>query len=127
MKPEACSGRTLAFLGDAVWSLLVREHLIENGRGKGSTLQKESIHYVSARAQASFYSQLHEASFFTADEEETYKRGRNSNAGSVPHSTPVAVYRSSTGFEAILGALYLEKNEKRIRQIWDTIRTMKER
>ena len=127
MKPEACSGRTLAFLGDAVWSLLVREYLIENGNGKGSALQKESIHYVSARAQAEFYTQLHEASFFNEEEEETYKRGRNSNAGSVPRSTPVAIYRSSTGFEAILGALYLDRNDTRIRQIWDTIRTMKER
>ena len=127
MKPEACSGRTLAFLGDAVWSLLVREYLIENGQGKGSTLQKESIHFVSARAQASFYDLLHEASFFSEEEEETYRRGRNSNAGSVPRSTPVAIYRSSTGFEAILGALYLDRNDKRIRQIWDTIRTMKER
>lgn len=120
------SGSTLAYLGDAVWSLLVREALIQDGEGKGEALQKKSVQYVSAKAQASFYDKLHEEGFFTVEEEEYFKRGRNAHTGSVPHHTSVSVYRKSTGFEAILGALKLNQNEDRIREIWHKVRTLKE-
>lgn len=125
MKPSDCSGRTLAFLGDAVWSLKVREWLVEERKGGGNRLQQESIRYVSARAQADFYEKLHEEGFFTEEEEEIFRRGRNGNAGTVPHNTDVGTYRISTGFEAVLGALWLEKNESRIEEIWEKIRTLK--
>ena len=120
------SGSTLAYLGDAVWSLLVREALIQDGEGKGEALQKKSVQYVSAKAQASFYDKLHEEGFFTEEEEECFKRGRNAHTGSVPHHTSVSVYRKSTGFEAILGALKLNQNEDRIKEIWHKVRTLKE-
>ena len=120
------SGSTLAYLGDAVWSLLVREALIQDGEGKGEALQKKSVQYVSAKAQASFYDKLHEEGFFTEEEEEYFKRGRNAHTGSVPHHTSVSVYRKSTGFEAILGALKLNQNEDRIKEIWHKVRTLKE-
>ena len=124
MKPNDCSGRTLAFLGDAVWSLAVRAYLVEEGKNRGNQLQKLSISYVSARAQASFYQKLHDEGFFSEEEEETYRRGRNGNAGTVPHNTDVGTYRMSTGFEAVLGALYLGNNEKRIREIWQKVRSL---
>lgn len=125
MKANECSGRTLAFLGDAVWSLLVRSALIEDGEGKGKTLQKKSISYVSAKAQSAFYEALHEENFFTEAEEDNYHRGRNADAGSVPKNTDVQTYRMSTGFEALLGALYLEGKQERIQEIWDKVRTLK--
>lgn len=125
MKSSECSGRTLAFLGDAVWSLKVREWLVEGKIGGGNRLQRESIRYVSAKAQADFYERLHEEGFFTEEEEETFRRGRNGNAGTVPHNTDVGTYRISTGFEAVIGALYLEKNERRIEEIWEKIRSLK--
>lgn len=125
MKPNECSGRTLAFLGDAVWSLMVRSTLIENGECKGKTLQKKSISYVSAKAQSAFYDQLHELSFFSDEEEDIYHRGRNSDNGSVPKNTDPQTYRMSTGFEAILGALYLMGKQERIQEIWDKVRTLK--
>ena len=81
----------------------------EKGEGKGSQLQKKSIAYVSAKAQCMFYETLHEQGFFTDEEEEYFRRGRNGNAGTVPHNTDVKVYRISTGFEALLGALWAEK------------------
>lgn len=118
MKVNDLSGRTLAFLGDAVWSLVVREYLIENGEGKGKKLQKESISFVSAKAQASFYESLHEDNFFTDSEEEIFHRGRNSNTGAVPKNTDVQVYRMSTGFEALIGALHLENKDERIQEIF---------
>ena len=119
MTPQECSGRTLAFLGDAVWSLFVRNDLIENGQGRGSQLQKKSIAYVSAKAQAKFYTVLHEEQFFTEAEEEVYRRGRNGNAGTVPNNTDTGTYRMSTGFEAVIGALKLNGDERRIEEIWE--------
>ena len=84
------------------------------------------MHYVSANAQASFYQALHEEGFFTAEEEAIYKRGRNAHGSTVPKNTDVGIYRISTGFEAILGALYLENNMDRIHTIWDKVRTLQE-
>lgn len=117
MSVEAYSGRTLAFLGDAVWSLAVRRYLLAQGQGKGKQLQKLSISYVSAKAQARFYEQLHERHFFTEWEEEIFRRGRNANSGAVPKNTDVQIYRISTGFEAILGALDIEGKPERVEQI----------
>lgn len=117
------SGRTLAYLGDAVWSLLVREYWVKKGEGDGNKLQQKTIAYVSAKAQAFFYQKLHEEGFFSEEEEEIFRRGRNAHSGVVPHNTDVGTYRISTGFEALIGALYLVQNEERIRQIWDKVRT----
>ncbi len=120
------SGRTLAYLGDAVWSLIVREYLVVNGAGNGSKLQQKTVSYVNARAQASYYDSLHEAQFFTEEEEEAFKRGRNDSAGTVPRGTPTATYRKSTGFEAIIGMLKLTKNMTRIEEIFERVITLRE-
>ncbi len=125
MNTNTCSGRTLAFLGDAVWSLLVREYLVVNGEGKGKKLQKDSIAYVSAKAQASFYTALHNQQFFTEEEEEVFHRGRNANDGATPKNTDVQTYRISTGFEAILGALHLEGKQDRIHDIFNEVLKVK--
>lgn len=121
MKVEECSGRTLAFVGDAVWSLLVRRELVKSGQGKGKKLQDLAVHFVSAKAQASFYDLLHEEGFFEEEEEEWYHRGRNSSTGTVPKNTPVQIYRKSSGFEAIIGGLELRENWARIEQIWHKV------
>lgn len=126
MNPTEISGRTLAFLGDAVWSLTIREMLIEDGKTRGKTLQKDTIAYVSAKAQCHFYEVLHEEGFFTEEEEEFFHRGRNSNLGKVPGSVSPQVYRISTGFEAILGGLQLGQKWDRVRQIRDKVRTLLE-
>lgn len=118
MQVNECSGRTLAFLGDAVWSLAVRKYLLEKGEGKGKKLQKESIRFVSAKAQAAFYERMHEEGFLSEEEETIFKRGRNANSGAVPKNTDVIIYRMSTGFEAVLGALELMDREERIHEIF---------
>lgn len=126
MRYQDCSGRALAYLGDAVWSYLVRKHLLLEGEGKGARLQKYTIGYVSAKAQAAFYDALHEDRFFTEEEEEVFKRGRNDHSGSVPKNTDVSIYRKSTGFEAIFGMLSIQENENRIQEIWEEIKKRKE-
>lgn len=126
MDVQQYSGRTLAFLGDAVWSLIVRKYLIETGDTKGKVLQKDAIAYVSAKAQASFYDALHNENFFTEEEEELYRRGRNSHSGAVPRNTDVQTYRMSTGFEAVLGGLDLENKQDRIQEIFQAVIKIKE-
>ncbi len=126
MSAEQCSGRTLAFLGDAVWSLVVRRWLIEQGEGSGKVLQTRAAAFVSAKAQAAFYELLHAEGFLSEEEESAFRHGRNANAGTVPHHTPVAVYRKSTGFEAVIGMLELAGKRERIEEIWQEVRKLSE-
>ena len=79
------SGRTLAFLGDVTWSYYVRRYLVETRLTRGSDLQRHAVRYESAKAQAEFYRILHEEGFFTEEEEEAYRRGRNDHTGTVPN------------------------------------------
>ena len=118
MRPDEHSGRTLAYLGDAVWSLKSREYLIDRGYGTGRQLQSKTIKLVSAKAQAKVYDTLHEEGWFTEQEEEIFRRGRNDNAGSVPNHTDVLTYRRSTGIEAVIGWLRLEGNDARIDELF---------
>lgn len=126
MKVSECSGSTLAYLGDAVYSLMVREYLIEKGYGRAKDLQRESVRFVSAKAQARVFHALEQEGFFTEDELEIYRRGRNFKSHSIPKNTDVLTYRSSTGVEAVIGYWHLEKNETRLRQFWDKVRTLME-
>lgn len=105
----------LAFLGDAVYSLYVREKLVRAGGGKASDFQKAAAKIVSAKGQSEFLSAI-EASL-TERETEIFKRGRNAKKGTKAKSASVADYNRSTGFEAVLGYLYLSGNGARIRAL----------
>ncbi|MFV0380017.1 MAG: Mini-ribonuclease 3 [Anaerorhabdus sp.] len=118
IKVNALSGSTLAYLGDAMWSLLVREYLVNLGYQKPKDLQELSVKFVSAKAQAKLYFMLKEKDFFTDEENDIFKRGRNFKGDSTPKNTDVTTYRVSTGFEAIIGYLYLNGNKKRIDTIF---------
>lgn len=126
MRSNEISGSTLAYLGDAVWSLAVREYLIDKGYARAKDLQTKSVLFVSAKAQAAFYYKLEDENFFTEQENEIFKRGRNFKSDSIPKNTDVATYRVSTGFEAVLGYWYMEKKLDRIGLCWDKVRTMVE-
>lgn len=118
MNPSDLSGSNLAFLGDAVLSLLVRTWLLERGITKAGRLQKLSVQYVSAKAQARFMHSLLEEGALTEEELEIYKRGRNFHSASRAKNADVVTYRVATGFEALLGYWHLTRNEERLRQIW---------
>lgn len=126
MMTNELTGSTLAYLGDAVWSLLVRDYLVEKGYRKAKDLQTKSVSFVSAKAQAFFYYKLDEEQFFTDEEGDIFKRGRNFKSDSVPKNTDVSTYRVSTGFEAVLGYWYIEKKEERIKELWDKVKTLVE-
>lgn len=126
MKISEISGSTLAYIGDAIWSLYVREYLVNKGYNRAKDLQTKSVRFVSAKAQAGFYFKLMEDEFFLEDELEIFKRGRNFKSDSVPKNTDVATYRTSTGFEAVLGYWYIEKKTDRLNECWDKVRTLAE-
>lgn len=100
----------LAYLGDAVYELYIREHLINLKVGKVKDLQKASIEYVSAESQAKILDTLEKNNFFKEEEIDIIKRGRNAHSHS-SKSTDIITYKKSTGFETLIGYLYLnDKN-----------------
>ena len=123
MKTAELTGSTLAYLGDAVWSLLVREYLIEQGYTKAKDLQVNSINYVSAKSQVRIFRHFEEVNYFDEKDLEIYRRGRNFKSDSIPKNTDVKTYRSSTGFEALIGFWYIEHRETKLVQFWEEVKT----
>ena len=106
---------TLAFLGDAVYSLYVRERLtVENG-GKAADLQRVASKVVSAQGQSEFLEKLFP--LFTEEEADVFRRGKNAKKATKSKSASNLEYSRSTGFEAVLGYLYLIGEEDRIKEL----------
>lgn len=108
---------TLAYLGDAVYEIYIREKLIKNGLAKVEDLQKSAITYVSAKGQANILTNLLDNNILTEEEIEVVKRGRNYKRSSHPKHTDIITYKLSTGFEALIGYLYLSNNHQRLEEI----------
>ncbi len=109
----------LAYLGDAVFTLFVRERLVAVTSGKPSELQKASSKIVSARFQSEFLERL--LPLFTEEEAEVFRRGRNAKKPTKSKSASAGEYNRSTGFEAVLGFLYLIGDESRINELLSQI------
>lgn len=117
----------LAYMGDAVYEQAIREHLLRSGRVKPNVLHKEATRYVSAKSQAVILQEMLATEFLTEDEQAIMRRGRNAKSGSVPKNTDVATYKSSSGYEAVLGYLYLlGKTERTEQLIVESIRIIEE-
>ena len=108
---------TLAFLGDAVYSLLVREMLLKVANRPTNALHKESIKLVNANCQAEMIKKV--LPLLTEDEEAIFKRGRNAHSGHVPKNQSDADYRYATGLETLYGYLYLIGDFERIMYIFN--------
>ncbi|OZS78576.1 ribonuclease III [Tetzosporium hominis] len=107
----------LAYMGDAVLERAVREHLLVNGMIRPNALHREATNYVSAKAQSLIVHTMLDNEFLTEEETATYRRGRNAKSGTVPKNTDVQTYRASTGFEAVLGSLYLRGEHDRVEEL----------
>lgn len=103
---------TLAFLGDAVYALYVRDKLVRSHSGKAGELQRTASKVLSARGQSAFLERV--LPLFTEDEEEVYRRGRNAKKATKSKNADAVEYARSTGFEAVLGYLYLSGDNERI-------------
>lgn len=104
-RPQEYSPLVLAYVGDAVYEAYVRTHLVKGGNIPVHHLHRMSTNYVSAKAQ----SDIIEALLDSLDEEEirVFKRGRNAKAATTPKNADLNDYRRATGFEALVGYLYL--------------------
>lgn len=112
---------TLAYMGDAVYEVYIREDLIKKGIAKVEDLQKEAIKYVSAKSQARILKYLLDIGYLSNEEIDVVKRGRNYKRGSHPKNTDIITYKNSTGFEALIGYLYLSDKIDRVTEIVNLI------
>ena len=110
----------LAYLGDAVYELYIREHLINSGFCKVNDLQNESLKYVTAISQINHLKRLMDNNFLTESEIEIIKRGRNMTSHR-SKTTDIVTYKRSTGLECLIGSLKIDKNETRINEIMEFI------
>lgn len=108
---RAYSPLTLAYIGDGIYDLIIRTVVVGRGNQPASKLHKKTTTYVKARAQAAMIEAL--LPFLTEEEIAVYKRGRNAKSYTSAKNASIEDYRKATGFEALLGYLYLaEKNER---------------
>lgn len=107
--------KTLAYIGDVVYELYIREHVISNSHEQVNKLHKKTVKYVSAKAQAKIVESL--TDYLTEEEKDIIRRGRNADANTVPKNTDVVTYKIATGFEALIGYLYLNKSETRLKDL----------
>lgn len=112
------SPSTLAFVGDAVYGLLVRSRLAEVERPVGE-LHKKSVEYVNANAQRNAYELIKD--MLTEDEIAIYKRGRNNHVGQIPKNSTSGVYHAATGVEALFGYLHLNGENERLNELFSVI------
>ena len=106
---------TWAYIGDSVYELYIRMHLVNNSKAKPHKLHMESIKYVKAKSQADILKKIEK--FLTEKELEIVKRGRNAENHHLPKNATVQDYMYSTGFEALIGYLYLTKQDERLIEI----------
>ena len=112
---------TLAYLGDSVYEIYVREHLIKSGIAKVDELQRAAIKYVSAKSQANILNYLIQNNVLSQDELDIVKRGRNYNRDSHPKNTDIITYKKSSGFEALIGYLYFDNKRERLDKIMNFV------
>ncbi|MBQ8605285.1 MAG: Mini-ribonuclease 3 [Clostridia bacterium] len=110
---------SLAYVGDAVYEILVREHILSKGITVNGQMHLAAKRYVSAAAQCELLSKLTE--FLTEDELGVVRRGRNAKSHSHPKNADLADYHSATAFEALFGYLYLAKDTERISELFNII------
>ncbi|MBP5342975.1 ribonuclease III [bacterium] len=112
------NGLTLAYIGDAIYELKIREYLLTVHYTKVNDLHKHAINYTSAISQSKALDYI--MPNLTDEEIEIYKRGRNTGGTHKPKNASLNEYRKATGFEALIGYLYLNKNEERLAYIIDS-------
>lgn len=108
---------TWAYVGDCVYELAVRTHLVNTTRLKPHMLHIESIKYVKADAQVKMLNKIQEK--LTDEEKDIVRRGRNADNHHLPKNSTVEEYSYSTAFEALIGYLYLTKQDDRLKEILD--------
>lgn len=106
----------MAYMGDTIYEQYIREYLIGLGITKIGELQARSLDYVSAKSQRKHLERLMESNFLTLEEQEIVRWGRNAKGAKTKHAD-IVTYRLATGLEALIGCLYFDKKNDRIKEI----------
>ena len=109
----------LAFIGDGVYDLLVREYLVTHSAAHVGELNKRKVEMVNCKSQAAFMKLMLE--HLTEEETEVYKRGRNTKVNSASKHSTLSDYHAATGMEALFGFLYLKGRQERINELFTLI------
>lgn len=115
--PKQLNGIALAYMGDAVYEVYIREHLLKRGLVRPASLQRAAKDFVSAKAQAALIAGMEEANLLDSDETDIFKHGRNAKSYTHAKNTDVVTYRVSTGFEALFGYLHLIGRDDRVAEL----------
>lgn len=118
-KVKQMKSLALAYMGDAIYEVYVREYLLKNKEVHPQKLHEQAITFVSAKAQAKAIHYLIEKDLLTEEEQGVVRRGRNAKSGAAPKNTSVTTYRYSTAFEALMGYLYLDERRDRLDELID--------
>jgi len=123
---DLSNGNILAYIGDSIMTLTVRQFLVEQGYTKAKQLQEKSTSFVSAKAQAKVVATMLDSGFLSDKEEEIYRLGRNYKGHTKAKNVDVLTYKMASGFEAIWGYWHLCNNPQRLKEIWDKTRMIVE-
>lgn len=114
---EQLNSLALAYMGDAVYEVHVRNYLIESGQVRPNELHQAAVSFVAATAQAAIVHKWIDNDVLTEEEATIVRRGRNAKSKSTPKNMSVRAYRYATAFEALIGYHYLAKNETRLEDL----------
>ena len=108
----------LAYIGDAVYELFVRTYLLDKGMPVGK-IHEETIQYVKAKSQSDIVHALED--ILTQEEKSLVVRGRNAKSNSIPKNAQLIDYKYATGFESLIGYLYLTGADNRMVELFEKI------
>lgn len=117
INPRDISPLSLAYIGDAVYEVYVRTHIMKDANMPVNKLHKAATEYVKAKAQSDIIQAI--ADKLTEEETAVYKRGRNAHSNTSAKNADIVDYRRATGFEALIGYLYLSGDNIRLKEIID--------
>lgn len=116
-KYQQMNGIALAYMGDAIYEVYIRENLIAKGMVKPTHLHHTATRYVSAKAHAALYRLMEADGILTDEEKQYFLRGRNAKSHTGAKNTDIVTYRISTGVEALFGYLYLSDQKDRVAEL----------
>lgn len=109
----------LAYIGDAVYEILVRQYIVSRGNAPVNVLNRDARRIVNAGAQSEAYEKIKD--MLTEEETAVYKRGRNAKSHTAAKNQTITDYRRATGIEALFGYLYIEGQNDRMSELFNVI------
>ena len=116
LNSKEINSTALAYIGDAVYEIYVRRHVMETGQTNADRLHQMAIQYVCADGQAKAVKKLMQE-FLTEEEVRAVKRARNHKTTSKPKNADPVIYKLATAFEALVGQLYIDENTARLEEV----------